>query len=140
DHLLLDEAQDTAPDQWDILRALTAEFFAGAGASPRPRSVFAVGDEKQSIYSFQGAAPERFLAEAQEHQSLIEGLGGLFRQVPLEKSYRSTGEVLKFVDAVFAPHDVLAALRPGATVSDIIEHKAHRTEPGCVDLWPLEEG
>ncbi|MGE5566776.1 MAG: double-strand break repair helicase AddA [Parcubacteria group bacterium] len=141
DHLLLDEAQDTAPDQWDILRALTAEFFSGSGANPRPRSVFAVGDEKQSIYSFQGAAPERFLNEAQGHQSLIEGLGGLFRQVPLETSYRSTPQVLEFVDAVFAPPEVLAALRPlGPAESDIVTHKAFREDAGCVDLWPLEEG
>ena len=60
DHLLVDEAQDTSPEQWRILAALTAEFFAGAGARAAERTVFAVGDEKQSIFSFQGAAPEKF--------------------------------------------------------------------------------
>jgi len=141
DHLLLDEAQDTAPDQWDILRALTAEFFSGSGAMPRPRSVFAVGDEKQSIYSFQGAAPERFLNEAQEHQSLIEGMGGLFRQVPLLDSWRSTAEVLAFVDAVYAAPQALAGLRPdGPTLDDIVTHTPRRPQAGCVDVWPLEEG
>jgi ATP-dependent helicase/nuclease subunit A len=141
DHLLLDEAQDTAPDQWDILRALTAEFFSGAGASPRPRSVFAVGDEKQSIYSFQGAAPERFLDEAQEHQSRIEGIGGLFRQVPLLDSWRSTAEVLAFVDAIYAAPEALAGLRPeGPTVGEIVTHNPRRPHTGCVDVWPLEEG
>jgi ATP-dependent helicase/nuclease subunit A len=141
DHLLLDEAQDTAPEQWDILRALSAEFFAGAGANPRPRSVFAVGDEKQSIYSFQGAAPERFLDEAREHQSLIEGFGGLFRQVPLLDSWRSTPQVLTFVDAVFADPLALAGLRPeGAISGDLVVHTPRREEAGCVDLWPLEEG
>jgi len=141
DHLLLDEAQDTAPEQWDIIRSLSAEFFAGAGANPRPRSVFAVGDEKQSIYSFQGAAPERFLDEAREHQSLIEGLGGLFRQVPLLDSWRSTPQVLAFVDAVFADPVALAGLRPeGATASDLVVHTPRREEAGCIDLWPLEEG
>src|SRR6185437_5616798 len=65
DHVLLDEAQDTAPEQWDIRRALTGEFFIGQGACERHRTVFAVGDEKQSIFSFQGAAPERLAAEAQ---------------------------------------------------------------------------
>src|SRR3569623_871306 len=59
DHILLDEAQDTAPDQWEIIRPLSDEFFAGAGASRLDRTLFVVGDEKQSIYSFQGAAPER---------------------------------------------------------------------------------
>jgi ATP-dependent helicase/nuclease subunit A len=141
DHLLLDEAQDTAPDQWDILRALTAEFFSGAGVNARPRSVFAVGDEKQSIYSFQGAAPERFLDEAREHQSLIEGMGGLFRQVPLLDSWRSTPEVLAFVDAVYAAPEALAGLRPeGPTIGEIVAHTPRRENAGCVDVWPLEEG
>jgi ATP-dependent helicase/nuclease subunit A len=59
-HLLIDEAQDTNPAQWDIIKALSEEFFAGEGASGKPRTLFAVGDEKQSIYSFQGARPEVF--------------------------------------------------------------------------------
>ena len=70
DHVLIDEAQDTAPEQWDIVRALTAEFFAGGGLRDPlapPRTVFAVGDEKQSIYSFQGARPERLLAEGRAY-------------------------------------------------------------------------
>ena len=60
DHVLIDEAQDTSPEQWQIIRALTAEFFAGAGARDVNRTIFAVGDEKQSIFSFQGAAPREF--------------------------------------------------------------------------------
>jgi ATP-dependent helicase/nuclease subunit A len=141
DHLLLDEAQDTAPDQWDNIRALTAEFFSGAGANPRPRSVFAVGDEKQSIYSFQGAAPERFLNEAREHASLVEGGQGAFRQVPLIDSWRSTKEVLGFVDAVFAAPEALAGLRPeGPAAGELVVHTPRRPHAGCVDLWPLEAG
>ncbi len=57
DHILVDEAQDTNPAQWSIIEALAAEFFAGSGASDKLRTLFAVGDEKQSIYSFQGAEP-----------------------------------------------------------------------------------
>ena len=60
DHILVDEAQDTNPEQWSIIERLAEEFFAGEGASDRPRTLFAVGDEKQSIYSFQGADPIRF--------------------------------------------------------------------------------
>ena len=60
DHVLIDEAQDTSPKQWEIIRRLTAEFFAGAGARAVKRTIFAVGDEKQSIFSFQGAAPREF--------------------------------------------------------------------------------
>src|SRR6201999_845805 len=61
DHILIDEAQDTSPEQWRIVKALTTEFFAGDGAAgDTVRTVFAVGDEKQSIFSFQGADPAQF--------------------------------------------------------------------------------
>ena len=59
-HVLIDEAQDTSPKQWEIVKALVGEFFAGAGAHDGKRTIFAVGDEKQSIFSFQGAAPREF--------------------------------------------------------------------------------
>jgi ATP-dependent helicase/nuclease subunit A len=100
DHILLDEAQDTAPDQWAILRALTEEFFAGAGlGGVRGRTLFAVGDEKQSIYSFQGAAPQQLAAESRAYRARIEAGGALFRQVPLEESFRSTPQVRACVPA-----------------------------------------
>ena len=60
DHILLDEAQDTSPRQWQIINAMVEEFFSGDSARSISRTVFAVGDEKQSIYSFQGAEPESF--------------------------------------------------------------------------------
>src|SRR5262249_5793031 len=60
DHLLIDEAQDTRPKQWDIIRRLTSEFFGGAGARFVRRQIFGVGGEKESIFSFQGAAPREF--------------------------------------------------------------------------------
>jgi ATP-dependent helicase/nuclease subunit A len=70
DHILVDEAQDTAPEQWAILRALTSEFFAGAGGGAwrmdLERTLFIVGDEKQSIYSFQGADPDRLRVDTAE--------------------------------------------------------------------------
>ena len=140
DHLLLDEAQDTAPEQWDIIRALTDEFFAGAGSrlDPRPRTLFVVGDEKQSIYSFQGADPARFLAETLGYLERIVAAGALARPVPLLTSYRSTAEILGFVDAVFDADEVRAAVPPPIR-QDKVTHAAHRTDgPGCVDLWPLE--
>jgi ATP-dependent helicase/nuclease subunit A len=143
DHLLLDEAQDTAPDQWDIMHAFTDEFFAGAGAirfgeRPALRTVFAVGDEKQSIYSFQGAAPEQFLAEEGHFRALVEGAGETFLRVPLERSWRSAPEVLTFVDAVFADPVAAAGLRPGAPADEPVHHLAVRDPGGGVDLWPLE--
>jgi ATP-dependent helicase/nuclease subunit A len=146
EHVLIDEAQDTAPDQWDIFKALTEEFFVGSGAERRTlvkedtpaRSVFVVGDQKQSIYSFQGARPERLLIEAQAYASQIEGAGGAFRQVPLETSFRSTEDVLQFVDAAFVGPERTRAL--AGETGDITTHSAARVgQRGAVDLWPLFE-
>ncbi len=141
DHVLLDEAQDTAPEQWAILRALTEEFFAGAGAGGvRGRTVFAVGDQKQSIYSFQGADPQRLAIEAADYAGRVAGAGALFRETPLLESWRSTPQVLSFVDAVFADPALAAALSaapPGA--APVILHEARREAGGRVDIWPLEE-
>ncbi len=141
EHVLVDEAQDTAPEQWDIFKAVTEEFFSGQGAARRgatARSLFVVGDQKQSIYSFQGARPERLLKEAQAYQARVEAAYGAdaFRQVPLETSFRSTEEVLAFVDAAFEGPDRTRAL-VGET-GDITTHApAREGQHGAVDLWPL---
>jgi len=143
EHVLLDEAQDTAPDQWEILRALTSEFFSGDGAVTTPRTVFAVGDEKQSIFSFQGAAPERLAVESQAFQAMVSAAGAPFRSVPLLESWRSAPEILSFVDAVFKAEEALAGLHPakGSNVGRIPPvHKATRLPGGCVELWPPEAG
>jgi ATP-dependent helicase/nuclease subunit A len=146
DHVLLDEAQDTAPEQWAIIRALTEEFFAGAGTAfsrAETRTVFAVGDEKQSIYSFQGARPEQFEIEALQLQAIVGGAGRPFERVPLLDSWRSLKPVLEFVDAICAEPDAMAALRPGIGFGDDvgpIVHVARRGDgAGGVDLWPLEQ-
>ncbi len=141
DHILLDEAQDTAPEQWEILRALTEEFFTGLGASPLRRTVFAVGDEKQSIFSFQGAAPERLAVETQAFEIMAIDAGMDFGSVKLMESWRSTPEVLSFVDAVFRAPEALAGLHPaeGPNVRGFpITHMARREPGGCVEFWPLE--
>jgi ATP-dependent helicase/nuclease subunit A len=141
EHVLLDEAQDTAPEQWDILHALTEEFFAGGATRAHDaRTLFAVGDEKQSIYSFQGARPERFVAEEASFRAVVEGAGRGFAKVPLLESWRSTPEVLDFVDAVFVDPEARAGLTPGADDGDPILHIANRDDgDGAVDFWPLEE-
>ena len=142
EHVLIDEAQDTAPEQWAIVSALTEGFFAGIGsrrfgAGTVERTVFAVGDEKQSIYSFQGARPERLAREAQGYQTRVEGAGFAFKGMPLATSFRSTPEVLSFVDAVFAAPERTTAL-VGEQVAAIPPHEAIRKEDqGCIDLWPL---
>ena len=144
EHVLIDEAQDTAPEQWDIIRALTEGFFSGAGsrrfgAGKVERTVFAVGDEKQSIYSFQGARPERLNREAQSYETLVRGAGFAYTGVELATSFRSTPEVLGFVDAVFEGPERTRAL-VGEQVGAIPAHKAMRADDrGCIDLWPLYE-
>jgi ATP-dependent helicase/nuclease subunit A len=142
DHILLDEAQDTAPDQWTIVDALTGEFFAGAGVGgqDRARGMFVVGDEKQSIYSFQGAQPEQLLQKYAFHHARATSAGFTFERVDLLTSWRSTPQVLKFVDAVFAPPDLAGAIQPGVAGS-VVEHKVappRAGHAGCVDIWELE--
>ncbi|WP_426010218.1 double-strand break repair helicase AddA [Caulobacter sp. DWR2-3-1b2] len=143
DHILLDEAQDTAPDQWAILRALTSDFFAGEGAArwragEDTRTLFVVGDEKQSIYSFQGADPQRLLAETQQYIAQITAADRVGKAVPLTTSYRSTVEVLSFVDALFSAPETRSGV-PAPAGEDVVRHQPHRiNHKGCVDLWPLE--
>ncbi|MDZ4111179.1 MAG: double-strand break repair helicase AddA [Brevundimonas sp.] len=143
EHVLVDEAQDTAPDQWAIFKALTEEFFSGEGAPRRgetvpriPRTVFAVGDEKPSIYSFQGARPERLRQEAQAYEALARGAGRPFQEVPLDTSFRSTEEVLAFVDAAFEGPERTRAL-VGVSGDIPTHHPARVGQHGSVDLWPL---
>ncbi|WP_137125918.1 double-strand break repair helicase AddA [Roseomonas sp. HF4] len=135
DHVLLDEAQDSNPDQWGIVRALTGEFFAGEGARDAGRTVFAVGDVKQSIYRFQGADPDGFGRERAHYGRVVPEAGLDFRAVPLDVSFRSTAPVLALVDAVFEAGAARDGVVPqGAT----LRHYADRAgQAGSVELWPL---
>ncbi len=138
DHILLDEAQDTAPEQWEILSALTAEFFSGQGRERQAgRSLFVVGDEKQSIYSFQGAAPERLRLETETYLARIRDSGARAQSVPLAASWRSTIDVLSYVDAVFSAPETQSGVPP-ARGEEAVRHVPMRRHRGCVDLWPLE--
>ncbi|MGZ3283122.1 MAG: UvrD-helicase domain-containing protein, partial [Xanthobacteraceae bacterium] len=101
DHVLIDEAQDTSPKQWEIIRLLTGEFFAGAGARAVNRTIFAVGDEKQSIFSFQGAAPREFDTMRRTFARLCAGIDRDLQYVPFRHSFRSGPNVLGAVDKVF---------------------------------------
>ena len=135
DHLLLDEVQDTAPEQWEIAGALTAEFFASDAAREGGRTVFAVGDRKQSIYSFQGADPAGFDRWRGRMGDRVRTAGGVFRDTVLDVSFRSTAAVLALVDAVFADSAAaVGVVAPG----EALTHQAHRAgQAGRVELWPL---
>ena len=83
DHVLIDEAQDTSPRQWDIIAHIISEFTTGAGARDgMMRTVFAVGDEKQSIFSFQGAAPREFDARRWALKKKFEDAELKFDRIP----------------------------------------------------------
>ena len=143
DHILLDEAQDTAPDQWAIVDALTAEFFAGEGRERRTaldRNLFVVGDDKQSIYSFQGAQADLLIRQFEAHRLRAVAARRELHRVDLITSWRSTPEVLAFVDAVFAPLELAAAIQPRPQ-PEAVQHevaRVRRGHRGCVDVWPLE--
>ncbi len=134
DHILVDEAQDTSPEQWEVIFALAEEFFAGVGARDTLRTVFVVGDEKQSIYSFQGADPKAFEEMRHLFRDRAKGAGTGWQQVPLLTSYRSVPVVLEFVDRVFRD----ASAREGVTFeAEWSPHSAFRQGfGGLVEVWP----
>jgi len=147
DHVLIDEAQDTSPAQWDIVRALAEEFFSGSGAHDArhpgvERTIFAVGDVKQSIYSFQGADPAGFGTARGHFATRVAEAGKLFRRVPLEQSFRSTDAVLRAVDAVFArpeAQDGVAETETDGAAVPIVHNAVRTGEAGRVEIWPLLE-
>ena len=132
EHVLIDEAQDTSPSQWAIVKALTDEFFSFESKN-NPRSVFAVGDRKQSIYGFQGAKPEKFDEMSLFYKQKIEN----FKKIRLDVSFRSTEAVLKTVNDLFALDDA----KQGVVLqNEKVEHLPFRLgEGGHVELWPIEE-
>jgi ATP-dependent helicase/nuclease subunit A len=136
-HILVDEAQDTSPAQWSIITALAQEFFSGEQAMGVKRTMFAVGDLKQSIYSFQGADIDAFEAAQQNFSSLIAQSQDRLRTEDLAVSYRSNQQVLDAVDAVFAPG---RAARAGFGRRQEFErpHTANKKQQGLVELWDLE--
>ncbi|HTR86312.1 MAG TPA: double-strand break repair helicase AddA, partial [Reyranella sp.] len=133
DHVLVDEAQDTNPDQWEVIRQLTAEFFAQqAGTSERERTIFAVGDTKQSIFGFQRADPRK-LAEMRgwfEDRSRQASHG--FSPVDLTVSFRSTPAVLQAVDWVFDQPETARGV-----AERVLHRPVRQNDPGRVELWPL---
>jgi ATP-dependent helicase/nuclease subunit A len=136
DHVLVDEAQDTSPDQWEIVSALIEEFTAGEGARGMPRTLFVVGDEKQSIYSFQGAVPQNFSGLRDSFARKFAAATRPFeRQINLNFSFRSTRAVLSAVDRVFTDDDARKGL--SFTPGPLMPHEAARqAAPGLVELWP----
>jgi ATP-dependent helicase/nuclease subunit A len=135
DHILVDEAQDTSPEQWEIIQSLAEEFTGGESSVTKKRTLFVVGDEKQSIYSFQGADPTKFDEMRHNFAQKFQNSGEEFKKIPLKTSFRSAPTVLRFVDEIASLPDVKAGLSP----HDALEpHLAHHKFEGLVELWDLE--
>ena len=133
DHILVDEAQDVSRPQWNIISGIADEFTSGKGAREGRRTVFAVGDEKQSIYGFQGAAPEKFEQMRDHFQSRYKQAGQEFVEEDLLFSFRSSPAILEVVDRIFED-------RPEPGFAGGTNHRAFKDQlPGRVDLWPVVE-
>ncbi len=132
DHILVDEAQDTSPLQWRVIQSLAAEFTAGQTAHTGQRTLFVVGDRKQSIYSFQGADLAAFDAQGRGFADRFDAAGSPLHGEDLLRSFRSAPAVLRLVDSVFDEGR-------GRGLDGPIRHEAHFDRmPGRVDLWPVE--
>ena len=141
DHILVDESQDTSPAQWDVVQSLATDFHAGLGrhedaqdGQEKPRTVFAVGDEKQSIYSFQGADPYEFGRMREHFSERATQAKQTFSNVQLTKSFRTVRAVLSVVDRTFAQPGASDGLTFGG---DRVVHDTDRLgQSGLVELWP----
>lgn len=98
EHVLVDEAQDTSTSQWDIVKLITSEFFTNQDSQ---KTVFVVGDYKQSIYSFQGADFELFSTMHDYFKEQVVACGQKWYDVKLNTSYRSGQAIIQFVNQVF---------------------------------------
>ena len=130
DHILVDEAQDTSPEQWRVVELLAQEFSTGAGArSDIERTIFVVGDVKQSIYSFQGADPRAFDQMRQHFSTNLGAVEQELHERSLDHSFRSSFAILNVVDNTFA--------ELGGDSFNNSHHLAfHDKMPGRVDLGP----
>lgn len=138
DHVLIDEAQDTSPRQWDIVAHLISEFTSGEGARDGvKRTIFAVGDEKQSIFSFQGAAPREFDMRRKALQRKFEGAGLQFDPVAFTYSFRSGSAILQSVDHVFREEAIYRSIHAADNGYPIHESLAD-AGPSLIDVWDLQ--
>jgi ATP-dependent helicase/nuclease subunit A len=139
DHVLIDEAQDTSPQQWEIVTRLVGEFFSGEGAREGTmRTLFAVGDEKQSIFSFQGAVMREFDFRRSGFAKSFGDAELTFKSVNFNYSFRSGAGVLKAVDATFRNAEIFSSIT--SDKDGMARHiELPDASPGTVDLWELEE-
>ena len=134
DHILVDEAQDTSPVQWEVIEKLAQEFTSGEGArKDMLRTIFIVGDKKQSIYSFQGADPREFDRMQEEFATRLSAAEHPLQSSELSHSFRSSQAILRLVDQVFQNEEKSGFTPEQGHIS------FHQDLPGRVDLWPVIE-
>ena len=134
DHILIDEAQDTNPAQWELISYLTEEFFAGLGYKDKhATSLFAVGDAKQSIFGFQGAAPDGFDKWCRYFEEKAKAADKAFEPISLTRSFRAAPKPLALIDNVFKNNKNLPL---GTADQEQLHHIANRKKAkGHVELW-----
>lgn len=138
DHLLVDEAQDTSPTQWAIIEHLVEEFHAGEGAERGGRTLFVVGDEKQSIYSFQGADLASFAAVRERLTRRFADAGRPLERTVLDLSFRSGPAIMALVDAVLADPQIRTDVAGSPEAA--VRHATFRANAKSqVEIWPLVE-
>jgi ATP-dependent helicase/nuclease subunit A len=137
DHVLIDEAQDTSPRQWDIVAHLISEFTSGEGARDGvKRTIFAVGDEKQSIFSFQGAAPREFDLQGRELERKFKEARLQFERLAFKHSFRSGTAILQSVDHVFRDETIYRSIH--AENAYPLHEALSDAGPSLIDQWELE--
>lgn len=134
DHILVDEAQDTSPVQWQVIEALARDFTSGQGTKDdTPRTIFVVGDNKQSIYSFQGADPREFDRMKADFKARLENTPSPLQDLQMEHSFRSAPAILQLVDVIFEGRHA-SGFEPDQS------HISFKSDlPGRVDLWDAIE-
>ncbi|MDR1691414.1 MAG: UvrD-helicase domain-containing protein, partial [Rickettsiales bacterium] len=134
-HILLDEAQDTSPLQWKILTALSEDFFETSDGQiddiNKFKSLFVVGDRKQSIYSFQGADIDNYQKYLEIFQSKVKQYNHPWLVQDMVVSFRSSETVLKFVDFVFSEKTVSDGVS-----NEKISHENAKELSGKIELYP----
>lgn len=136
DHILIDEAQDTSPEQWKIVDKLAEEFFVGHGARPdRARTIFAVGDEKQSIFAFQGADAAGFHRMRLQFKKRLSDVGQAFHDGRLDLSFRSAPGIVQAVDAIFAQPNAFRGLSKDPNEKNTVHQAIRGDVPALVEIW-----
>ena len=129
DHILIDESQDTNILQFQIIIALCEDFFTGFSKAENKRSIFIVGDEKQSIFSFQGSQPD---ISSKIYQFFSNKLQDKLLKIDLNNSFRSTKNILDFVDKIFCQEQFGNAI---CKTESYLKHNPIRLGDSHIEFW-----